>query len=80
MSFLFLFFSLPHGVRGWLRLLLVALPGLFGLPFSVWGNVRLIEALLASGFLVHITHLMTFDVILVTVDIIDQTKDKTIPS
>ena len=27
-------FSLPPGVRGWLRLLLVALPGLFCLPFS----------------------------------------------
>ena len=27
-------FSLPSGVRGWLRLLLVALPGLFCLPFS----------------------------------------------
>ena len=26
-------FSLPPGVRGWLRLLLVALPGLFCLPF-----------------------------------------------
>ena len=26
-------FSLPSGVRGWLRLLLVALPGLFCLPF-----------------------------------------------
>ena len=25
--------SLPAGVRGWLRFLLVALPGLFGLPF-----------------------------------------------
>ena len=27
-------FSLPPGVRGWLRLLLVALPGHFCLPFS----------------------------------------------
>ena len=27
-------FSLPPGVGGWLRLLLVALPGLFYLPFS----------------------------------------------
>ena len=27
-------FSLPPGVGGWLRLLLVALPGLFGLPFN----------------------------------------------
>ena len=27
-------FSLPPGVRGWLRLLLVAVPGLFCLPFS----------------------------------------------
>ena len=27
-------FSLPPGVRGWLRLLRVALPGLFCLPFS----------------------------------------------
>ena len=26
-------FSLPPGVRGWLRLLLVALPGFFYLPF-----------------------------------------------
>ena len=26
-------FSLPPGVRGWLRLLLVALPGLVCLPF-----------------------------------------------
>ena len=26
-------FSLPPGVRGWLRFLLVALPGLFCLPF-----------------------------------------------
>ena len=26
-------FSLPPGVGGWLRLLLVALPGLFCLPF-----------------------------------------------
>ena len=26
-------FSLPPSVRGWLRLLLVALPGLFCLPF-----------------------------------------------
>ena len=26
-------FSLPPGVRGWLRLLLVALPGLFCLAF-----------------------------------------------
>ena len=26
-------FSLPPGVRGWLRLLLVALPGRFYLPF-----------------------------------------------
>ena len=25
--------SLPPGIRGWLRLLLVALPGLFCLPF-----------------------------------------------
>ena len=28
-------FSLPPGVRGWLRLLLVALPGLFCLPFCL---------------------------------------------
>ena len=28
-------FSLPPGVGGWLRLLLVALPGLFGLPFLI---------------------------------------------
>ena len=28
-------FSLPPGVRGWLRLLLVALPGLFCLPFYI---------------------------------------------
>ena len=28
-------FSLPPGVRGWLRLLLVALPGFFCLPFFV---------------------------------------------
>ena len=28
-------FSLPPGVGGWLRLLLVALPGLFCLPFSI---------------------------------------------
>ena len=28
-------FSLPPGVRGWLRLLLVDLPGLFCLPFLV---------------------------------------------
>ena len=28
-------FSLPPGVRGWLRLLLVALPGLFGLSFFI---------------------------------------------
>ena len=28
-----LLFSLPPGVGGWLRLLLVALPGLFCLPF-----------------------------------------------
>ena len=27
------FFSLPLGVRGWLRLLLVALPGRFFFPF-----------------------------------------------
>ena len=26
-------FALPPGVRGWLRRLLVALPGLFSLPF-----------------------------------------------
>ena len=26
-------FSLPPGVKGWLRLLLVAFPGLFCLPF-----------------------------------------------
>ena len=26
-------FSLPPGVRGWLQILLVALPGLFCLPF-----------------------------------------------
>ena len=35
-------FSLPPGVRGWLRLLLVALPGLFCLPFyscdHIFGN------------------------------------------
>ena len=35
-------FSLPPGVEGWLRLLLVALPGLFCLPFCyrniVWGS------------------------------------------
>ena len=32
--------SLPTGVRGWLRLLLVALPGLFCLPFTLveWGG------------------------------------------
>ena len=28
-------FSLPPGVRGWLRLLRVALPGLFCLPFFI---------------------------------------------
>ena len=28
-------FSLPPGVRGWLQLLLVALPGLFCLPFCL---------------------------------------------
>ena len=28
-------FSLPPGVRGWLRLLLVALPGLFCLPLGL---------------------------------------------
>ena len=34
-------FSLPPGVRGWLRLLIVALPGLFCLPFcaGVGGSV-----------------------------------------
>ena len=32
-------FLLPVGVRGWLRLLLVALPGLFCLPFcETWGG------------------------------------------
>ena len=29
-------FSLPAGIGGWLRLLLVALPGLFCLPFFLW--------------------------------------------
>ena len=29
-------YSLPPGVRGWLRLLLVTLPGLFCLPFFLW--------------------------------------------
>ena len=29
-------FYLPPGVRGWLRLLLVALPGLFCLPFLIF--------------------------------------------
>ena len=29
-------FSLPPGVRGWLRLLLVVLPGLFCWPFSIF--------------------------------------------
>ena len=29
-------FSLPSGVLGWLRLLLVALPGLFCLPFFLY--------------------------------------------
>ena len=38
-------FSIPPGVRGWLRLLLVALPGLFCLPFcSLW------LSLLKQGF------------------------------
>ena len=37
-------FSLPPGVSGWLRLLLVALPGLFYLPFVLLllvGNIIL---------------------------------------
>ena len=33
-------FSLPPGVGGWLRLLLVALPGLFCLPFFYDSNVH----------------------------------------
>ena len=32
-------FSLPSGVGGWLRLLLVALPGLFCLHFFMWRSV-----------------------------------------
>ena len=31
-------FSLPPGVGDWLRLLLVALPGLFCLPFFIMGK------------------------------------------
>ena len=45
-------FSLPPGVRGWLRLLLVALPGLFCLPlfcayiskFSTYGVMLFFES------------------------------------
>ena len=37
-------FSLPPGVRGWLRFLLMALPGLFYLPFCT-----LIGYLLTDG-------------------------------
>ena len=33
-------FSLPPGVGGWLRLLLVTLPGLFCLPF-LWAHMSL---------------------------------------
>ena len=33
-TLIYVTFSLPPGVGGWLRLLLVALPGLFCLPFS----------------------------------------------
>ena len=32
-------FSLPPGVGGWLRLLLVSLPGLFYLPFFLTGDM-----------------------------------------
>ena len=39
-------FSLPPGVGGWLRLLLVALPGLFCLPF--YSNCHCLSAVCLS--------------------------------
>ena len=40
---LFYFFSSP-GIGGWLRLLLLALPGLFCLPFWTQGHCQEVEA------------------------------------
>ena len=42
-------FSLPPGVRGWLRLLLVALPGLFCSPFNPLGGG-------GGGLIMTLTH------------------------
>ena len=51
-------FSLPPGVGGWLQLLLVALPGLYYLPFLFWVTLDNDQRTLTSGtYISPCTHL-----------------------